>query len=365
MKYIDEYRNQNDTLKLANEIKRLTKNQWFIMEICGGQTHTIMKYGIEELLPEKINLLHGPGCPVCVTSVEYIDKAIELSFHRDVILASYGDMLRVPGTNYSLLYAKSLGANVKIVYSPLEAIKLAKEYPDKKIVFFAIGFETTAPSTASAVIHAKKLGVRNFYVLCAHVLVPPAIEVLLTSQLTKINGFIAAGHVCTVMGYKEYIPISKKYKVPIVVTGFEPNDILLGILMVIKQLEDGRCEVENQYKRVVKEDGNLNAKEIMYKVFDITDRKWRGIGLIHKSGLKLKHEFEEFDIEKIMSFNFNENYKENNCIAGLILQGIKKPLDCINFAKKCTPENPLGAPMVSSEGSCNAYYKYKANKIYN
>ncbi|MEG8946472.1 hydrogenase formation protein HypD [Rosettibacter firmus] len=365
MKFIDEYRNADDSKRIVDKIKNILRHNWYIMEICGGQTHTILKYRLEEILPEKITLLHGPGCPVCVTSVEFIDKAIQLSFHKDVILTSYGDMLRVPGTKYSLLYSKSIGANVKTIYSPIDALKLAKDYPDKKIIFFAIGFETTAPATASSIIQARKMGLKNFFVLCAHVLVPPAIEILLKSQLTKIDGIIAAGHVCTVMGFKEYIPIAKKYKVPIVVTGFEPNDLLLGIFMTVKQLEEGRYDVENQYKRAVREEGNMSAKKIMFDVFEVVDRKWRGIGFINNSGLKIKKEFEDMDAEKVFSLNTQIDEIDTECIAGLILQGIKKPVDCLNFARKCTPENPLGAPMVSSEGSCNAYYKFGSVKINN
>ncbi|MEJ5352603.1 MAG: hydrogenase formation protein HypD [Melioribacteraceae bacterium] len=366
MKFIDEYRNAKDAEKITNEIKRITKHRWQIMEICGGQTHTILKYKLEELLPQQITLIHGPGCPVCVTSTDFIDKAITIAFNDNVILTSYGDMLRVPGSKYNLLYAKALGANIRTVYSPIESVRLAQENPDKKIVFFAIGFETTAPATASSIVEAKRLGLKNYSILCAHVLVPPAIELLLQSQLTKINAILAAGHVCTVMGYKEYLPIAKKYKVPIVVTGFEPNDILLGILMATRQLEEGRYEVENQYSRAVKENGNLNAQKITYEVFEVTDCNWRGIGLIKNSGLKLKKEYSDYDAEKIFSINSVQSHQENDCIAGLILQGIKKPYECSQFNKNCNPDNPLGAPMVSSEGACSAYYRYYSiNKFIN
>lgn len=366
MKFIDEFRNAKDSEKIANEIKRITKHRWQIMEICGGQTHTILKYKLEELLPQQITLIHGPGCPVCVTSTDFIDKAITIAFNDNVILTSYGDMLRVPGSKYNLLYAKALDANIRTVYSPIESVRLAQKNPDKKIVFFAIGFETTAPATASSILEAKRLSLKNYSVLCAHVLVPPAIELLLQSKLTKINAILAAGHVCTVMGYKEYLPIANKYKVPIVVTGFEPNDILLGILMAVRQLEDGRYEVENQYSRAVKENGNWYAQKIMYEVFEVTDCNWRGIGLIKNSGLKLKKEYSDYDAEKIFCINSVQQYQENDCIAGLILQGIKKPYECSQFNKKCTPDNPLGAPMVSSEGACSAYYRYNLfNKIIN
>jgi len=334
------------------------------MEICGGQTHTIIKYGIDEMLPDKINIVHGPGCPVCVTPLEIIDKAIEIASTPGVIFCSFGDMLRVPGSKKDLFTVKSEGGDVRIVYSPLDAVKIAMKNPDKKVVFFAIGFETTAPANAMAVWRAKELGLKNFFALVSHVRVPPAIITILESPWNMINGFIAAGHVCTVMGYEEYEPIAEKYKVPIVVTGFEPVDILQGIFMLIKQLEEGRHEVENQYKRSVRREGNIPAKQLIFKVFEIADMKWRGIGLIPNSGFKLKEEFSEFDAEKVFSEISTIKTEESSlCISGYVLQGVKKPSDCPAFGTLCTPLNPLGAPMVSSEGACAAYYNYGRIKI--
>lgn len=359
MKFIDEYRDSKLVQAYVEKIYEITTREWTIMEICGGQTHTIIKYGIDEMLPDKINIVHGPGCPVCVTPLEIIDKAIEIASTPGVIFCSFGDMLRVPGSKKDLFTVKSEGADVRIVYSPLDAVKIAIKNPDKKVVFFAIGFETTAPANAMAVWRAKELGLKNFFVLVSHVRVPPAMITILESPWNMINGFIAAGHVCTVMGYEEYEPIAKKYKVPIVVTGFEPVDILQGIFMLIKQLEEGRYEVENQYTRSVRREGNIPAKQLIFKVFEIADMKWRGIGLIPQSGFKLKKEFEEFDAEKVFSTVADINTEESQiCISGYVLQGVKKPSDCPAFGTLCTPLNPLGAPMVSSEGACAAYYNY-------
>jgi len=359
MKYIDEYRDNKLAQKFLDLIKQITTQQWKIMEICGGQTHTIMKYGIEELLPKEITLLHGPGCPVCVTPIEKIDKAIAIASRPDVIFTSFGDMLRVPGSEKDLLMVKAEGGDVRIVYSPLDAVKLAQQNPDKKVVFFAVGFETTAPANAMAVWRAKELGLKNFSILCSHVLVPPAIEALLSSPQNKINGFLAAGHVCTVMGYEEYIPIAEKYKVPIVVTGFEPVDILQGIYFCIKQLEEKRHDVENQYARSVQKEGNIAAKNLIAKVFVKTYQKWRGIGEIPHSGLKLNEEFDYLDAEKIFNIDMTELKESPLCIAGLVLQGLKRPNECTAFGVQCTPEHPLGAPMVSSEGACAAYYHFR------
>ena len=359
MKYIDEYRDNKLAQKFLDLIKQITTQQWKIMEICGGQTHTIMKYGIEELLPKEITLLHGPGCPVCVTPIEKIDKAIAIASRPDVIFTSFGDMLRVPGSEKDLLMVKAEGGDVRIVYSPLDAVKLAQQNPDKKVVFFAVGFETTAPANAMAVWRAKELGLKNFSILCSHVLVPPAIEALLSSPQNKINGFLAAGHVCTVMGYEEYIPIAEKYKVPIVVTGFEPVDILQGVYFCIKQLEEKRHDVENQYARSVQKEGNIAAKNLIAKVFVKTYQKWRGIGEIPHSGLKLNEEFEYLDAEKIFNIDMTELKESPLCIAGLVLQGLKRPNECTAFGVQCTPEHPLGAPMVSSEGACAAYYHFR------
>ncbi len=328
------------------------------MEICGGQTHTIVKYGLESLLPDTITLVHGPGCPVCVTPLELIDKAIAIALRPDVIFTSFGDMLRVPGSTKNLLSVKAERGNVRIVYSPLDALRVARENPDKKVVFFAVGFETTAPPNAMAVWQARQLGLNNFSILCSHVLVPPAIEALLSSPTNTVQGFLAAGHVCTVMGYEEYIPLASRYEVPIVVTGFEPLDILQGVYMSIRQLEEDRTDVENQYTRSVKREGNIPAKDLLKRVFEITDRKWRGIGEIPRSGYRLNDAFSRFDAEKVFDVGGIEAQESPLCIAGQVLQGLRKPHECEAFGKECTPEHPLGAPMVSSEGACAAYYHF-------
>jgi hydrogenase expression/formation protein HypD len=364
LKFIDEYRDENLVRLYVQKIHQITRGEWTIMEICGGQTHSIIKYGIDEMLPNKITLVHGPGCPVCVTPLEMIDKAIEIASRPDVIFCSFGDMLRVPGSEKDLLTVRSEGGDVRIVYSPLDAVKIAIKNPDKKVVFFAVGFETTAPANAMAVWRAKELGVKNFSMLVSHVLVPPAITAILESPWNSVQGFIAAGHVCTVMGYEEYEPIAKKYKVPIVVTGFEPVDLLQGIFMLIKQLEERRYDVENQYKRSVRREGNIRAKQLIFKVFEISDRKWRGIGVIPRSGYRLRDEFSEFDAEKIFTKVEDIKAEESSiCISGLILQGVKKPNECPAFGTQCTPFKPLGATMVSSEGACAAYYNYGRIKI--
>ncbi|MBN8570135.1 MAG: hydrogenase formation protein HypD [Ignavibacteria bacterium] len=362
MKYLDEYREADAVMKYAALIKKIVTKPWNIMEVCGGQTHSIVKFGIDELLPKEITLIHGPGCPVCVTPIEQIDKAIELASKRKIIFCSFGDMLRVPGSKKDLLSVKAEGGDVRILYSPIDALKIAKENPGKEVVFFAVGFETTAPANAMAVYQAKQKGIKNFSILISHVLVPPAIEAILSSANNRVNGFLAAGHVCTIMGYEEYFPIARKYHVPIVVTGFEPVDILNGIYMCIKQLEEGRAEVENQYSRVVDKAGNLHAQNIIKEVFKIRNRKWRGIGEITQSGLGLNVDYSEYDAEKKFSLSDIVVDEPSECISGLILQGIKKPFECEAFGKICTPEHPLGATMVSSEGACAAYYKYR-NKV--
>jgi hydrogenase expression/formation protein HypD len=358
MKYLDEYRNATSAEKLIKEIRSVITRTWTIMEICGGQTHTIVKSGIDELLPSNLTLVHGPGCPVCVTPLELIDKAVAIASRSDSIFTSFGDMLRVPGSEKDLLAVKAAGGDVRIVYSPLDALKLAQQYPERKIVFFAVGFETTAPANALSVWQAKQLNLKNFSILCSHVLVPPAIEAILSSPLNHVQGFLAAGHVCTVMGYEEYIPLASKYHVPMVVTGFEPVDILQGILMTVKQLEEGRSEVENQYTRAVRREGNRSAQELIQKVFEITDRSWRGIGTISKSGYRLRDEYAAFDAENVFDVATIHTQESPLCIAGQVMQGLKKPHDCSAFAIQCTPEHPLGAPMVSSEGACAAYLHY-------
>lgn len=359
MKFIDEYREAASAKKYSDAIAKITTKPWTLMEVCGGQTHSIVKFGIDELLPEEITLVHGPGCPVCVTPVELIDKAIDIASRENVIFCSFGDMLRVPGSEKDLLSVKAAGGDVRIVYSPLDALKLALKNPEKQVVFFAVGFETTAPANAMAVYQAKKQGVENFSMLVSHVLVPPAMELILSSPNNRVQGFLAAGHVCTVMGYNEYYPISEKYKVPIVVTGFEPLDILQGIYMCVKQLEENRAEVENQYTRSVKREGNVEAQNLIKEVFRVVHRKWRGVGEISGSGLALNKGYKDYDAERIFSVTAITAEEAPECIAGLVLQGLKKPHECSAFGNKCTPEKPLGAPMVSSEGACAAYYRYR------
>lgn len=358
MRHLDEYRDGALARKLSNRIHAITEHSWTIMEICGGQTHTIVKSGIEELLPSQITLVHGPGCPVCVTPLEMIDKALAIASRPGVIFTSFGDMLRVPGSSTDLLSIKAQGGDVRMVYSPLDAVNIARRNPDRKVVFFAVGFETTAPANAMAVWQAKKLGLTNFSILCSHVLVPPAMEALLSSPSNMVQAFLAAGHVCTVMGFEEYSPISAKHKVPIVVTGFEPLDILQGIYMAVKQLEEKRYTVENQYSRAVRREGNVPAQKLIHEVFEVTNRKWRGIGEIPMSGYKLRKEFSRFDAELLFDVGGMEAEESPLCIAGTVLQGLKKPRECPAFGKECNPEHPLGAPMVSSEGACAAYFHY-------
>lgn len=363
MKYLDEYRDARIARNLATQIAAAATQPWVLMEICGGQTHTIMRYGLDELLPQTVELVHGPGCPVCVTPLETVDKAIALALRPDVILVSYGDMLRVPGSNSDLFRAKAQGADVRIAYSPVEALKIAKTNPDRKVVFLSIGFETTAPANAMAAYQAKHESLTNFSMLVSHVLVPPAIRALLVSPSNRVQGFIAPGHVCTVMGFTEYESLTCDFAVPIVVGGFEPVDLLQAILMLVKQLENRETRVENQYVRSVSYEGNRPAQEILRKVFEITDQKWRGIGVIPRSGLKLREEYAMHDAEKIFDLDLISAEEPAECISALVLQGIKKPVDCPAFAVRCTPENPLGAPMVSAEGACAAYYHYRRHAI--
>jgi hydrogenase expression/formation protein HypD len=358
VKFLSEYRDPKAAEQLAAAIRQKVTRPWTIMEICGGQTHTIVKSGLEDLLPKEITLVHGPGCPVCVTPIELIDKAVAIAKRPDAIFCSFGDMLRVPGSSKSLLDAKAEGADVRIVYSPLDALKLAKANPGKQVVFFAVGFETTAPANAMSVWQADHDAVENFSILVSHVLVPPAMEALLSSEHCVVQGFLAAGHVCTIMGYDEYFPIAENYKVPIVVTGFEPLDLLEGIYMSVSQLEEGRHQVENQYTRAVRREGNRPAQTTISEVFEIGPRQWRGLGEIPASGLQLRGRFQKYDANRRFPFTGEPAKESPECISGLILQGLKKPRECPAFAVKCTPENPLGAPMVSSEGACAAYYHY-------
>jgi hydrogenase expression/formation protein HypD len=359
MKYLDEYRDGRIARALASEIQQRCTRPWVLMEICGGQTHTIMRYGIDELLPPGLELVHGPGCPVCVTPLETIDKAIALASRPDVTLVSYGDMLRVPGSNSDLFQAKAKGADVRVAYSPTEAVKLASRFPERQVVFLAIGFETTAPPNAMAAWMAKQQGLRNFSLLVSHVLVPPAIRALLTSPENRVQGFIAPGHVCTIMGCDEYEALVRDFQVPIVVGGFEPVDILQAVLMLVKQLEAGETRLENQYVRSVSYQGNRLAQKVVGEVFEVADQKWRGIGMIPRSGLRLREEYAALDANRVFDLQLITAEEPAECISAQVLQGLRKPTDCPAFGFRCTPENPLGAPMVSSEGACAAYYRYR------
>jgi hydrogenase expression/formation protein HypD len=361
MKYLNEYRDAKIARTLLAEIAREVRGHWVLMEICGGQTHTIMRYGLDELLPNNIELVHGPGCPVCVTPLETIDKALELASRPDVILVSYGDMLRVPGSHADLFTVKAKGGDVRVVYSPTDALKIARENPDRKVVFLAIGFETTAPANAMAVWQAKRERIENFSALVSHVLVPPAIRALMSSPDCRVNGFIAPGHVCTVMGYEEYEKLVRDFRVPIVVGGFEPVDLLEAVLLLVRQLETGEAKAENQYVRSVAYRGNLPAQRIVAEVLEIADQKWRGIGTIPASGLRIRDEYGDYDAARIFGLESISAEEPAECISARVLQGLKKPTDCPAFGMRCTPENPLGAPMVSSEGACAAYYNYRRN----
>lgn len=359
MKFVDEYRDAAGVQRLADAIRREVTRAWTIMEICGGQTHAIVRFGLDELLPPGLTLVHGPGCPVCVTPVELIDRAVALARRPEVIFCSFGDMLRVPGSKEDLLSVKAAGGDVRMVYSPLDAVALARRHPDRQVVFFAVGFETTAPANALAVLQAHRHGLRNFSLLVSHVRVPPAIEALLSSPENRVQGFLTAGHVCTVMGIGEYGPLATRFQVPMVVTGFEPLDILQGILLCVRQLERGQARVENAYARAVRPEGNRPAQDLMQKVFQVVDRQWRGLGWIPASGLGLRPEFADFDAERRFDLPVQPVAESGECISGLVLQGRKKPVECPAFGTRCTPEHPLGATMVSSEGACAAYYRYR------
>jgi hydrogenase expression/formation protein HypD len=358
MKYLEEFRDPVVAKRLLEEIHAITTQPWAIMEVCGGQTHSIIRNGIDHLLPESIEMIHGPGCPVCVTPLEIIDRALAIAARPDVIFCSFGDMLRVPGSQKDLFRVKSEGGDVRIVYSPLDALKIARSNPDKEVVFFAIGFETTAPANAMAVFQAKQQNVTNFSMLVSHVCVPPAIEAILESPDNRVQGFLAAGHVCSVMGYWQYIPLVERYRVPIVVTGFEPLDILEGIRKIVQQLEEGRAEVENAYSRAVQHDGNQTAQKLLKQVFEVTDRRWRGIGTIPQSGWKLRDDFRDFDAAVKFAVEDIQTQESAICLSGDVLHGKIKPNECPAFGKECTPRTPLGATMVSSEGACAAYYQY-------
>jgi hydrogenase expression/formation protein HypD len=358
MRYLDEYRDGKVARALLDEIHRLVTRPWVIMEVCGGQTHSIVKHGVDRLLPPEVELVHGPGCPVCVTSLEMIDKAHAIASRPDVIFCSFGDMLRVPGSRGDLLTLKGRGADVRVVYAPLDCLKIARDNPEKKVVFFGIGFETTAPANALAVQRAEREGVANFSMLVSHVLVPPAVTAILQSAQNRVQAYLGPGHVCTVMGYREYEPIAEAYGVPIVITGFEPVDLLHGILMTVRQLEAGRHEVENQYSRVLGRDGNPAARRLIFDVFEVVDRKWRGVGSIPKSGYRLRWEYRAHDAERLFEVESIQTEEPAACISGLVLKGVKKPTDCPAFGTECTPQRPLGATMVSAEGACAAYYSH-------
>jgi len=359
MKYIDEFNDPELAKRLLEDIHQTVTQPWALMEVCGGQTHSIIRHGIDQLIPDKIEMIHGPGCPVCVTPLELIDKALEIASRPDVIFCSFGDMLREPGSGRDLFQVKSAGGDVRVVYSPLDALKLARENPDKQVVFFGIGFETTAPPNAMTVYQAKRLGVANFSMLVSHVRVPPAIEAIMTSPTCRVQGFLAAGHVCSVMGTEEYPPLAEKFQIPIVVTGFEPLDILEGIRLTVGQLERGEHEVENAYGRVVLPEGNPAARALVEDVFQVTDRGWRGIGVIPDSGWRLAEKYREFDAEYRFDVTDIDTEESSVCRSGEVLQGLIKPHECAAFGKECTPRNPLGATMVSSEGACAAYYLYR------
>jgi hydrogenase expression/formation protein HypD len=359
MKFIDEYRDGAAVQQFARALASLATRPWTIMEICGGQTHAIIKFGLDELLPPNITLVHGPGCPVCVTPVEVINQAIAIARRPGVILCSFGDMLRVPGTQTDLLSVKAEGGDVRMVYSPMDAVKLAQQNPDRQVVFFAVGFETTAPANAMSVFQAQRLGLKNFSVLVSQVLVPPAMAAILSSPINRVQGFLAAGHVCAVMGFHEYPPLAAQFRIPIVVTGFEPLDIIQGIYLCIKQLEEGRHEVENQYSRSVHREGNLPAQALLKQVFRVKNQKWRGIGEIPQSGFALREEYADFDASRRFEVTGITAAESTECISGLVLQGVKKPSECPAFGVRCTPEHPLGATMVSNEGACAAYFRYR------
>ena len=360
MKYVDEYRDAALVHTLADAVARAATRPWTIMEICGGQTHAIVKFGLDDLLPPAITLVHGPGCPVCVTSADLIDAAVELALRPGVILCSFGDMLRVPGNGIDLLTAKARGGDVRIVYSPLDAVGLARENPARPVVFFAVGFETTAPANAMAVLRAERERLDNFSILTSHVLVPPAMRAILGSPDNRVQGFLAAGHVCTIMGTAEYGPIARDHRAPIIITGFEPVDILEGILLCVRQLEAGRAEVANAYSRAVRTDGNIHARQLVERVFEISDRDWRGLGVIPRSGLAVRPEYAAFDAARRFPRVAAPAAAPTECISGEIMRGIRKPHQCPAFGTRCTPEHPLGALMVSSEGACAAYHRYRA-----
>ena len=358
MKYVDEYRDSTIASRLTAEITRTVTRPWVLMEVCGGQTHSIVRYGLDRLLPPQVELVHGPGCPVCVTPLEMIDRAHAIARHPDVIFTSFGDMLRVPGSQGDLLSLRSRGSDVRVVYSPLDAVRLAKANPHRRVVFFGIGFETTAPANAMAVLLASRQKIANFSMLVSHVLVPPAIAAILQAPGNRVQAFLGPGHVCAIVGYRQYEALAERYRVPMAISGFEPIDLLEGVLLAVRLLESGKVAVENQYARTVTRDGNREAQQLMEDVFEISDRQWRGVGWIPKSGYRLRYEYRTHDAERLFETSAITTRESPLCISGLILRGLKKPSDCAAFGRQCTPQSPLGATMVSSEGACAAYYQY-------
>jgi hydrogenase expression/formation protein HypD len=358
MKYLEEYRDPAVAAGLLREIRRVVTRPWVLMEVCGGQTHSIVRYGVDRLLPDTVELVHGPGCPVCVTALETIDKAHAIAALPDVIFTSFGDMLRVPGSRGDLLSLRGRGADVRVVYAPLDAVTIAQQNPDKRVVFFGIGFETTAPANAVALVQARRLGVKNFSMLASHVLVPPAIAAIMQSEGNRVQAFLGPGHVCAVVGFEDYEALAVRHHVPIVVSGFEPVDLLEGILMAVRQLEEGRAEVENQYTRTVVREGNPAARALLTEVFEVTDRQWRGVGAIPQSGYRIRDTYREHDAERLFAVDGIATAESTTCISGMVLRGLKKPADCPAFGTTCTPRSPLGATMVSAEGACAAYFQY-------
>lgn len=358
MKYLDEYRDRQVAAGLIDQIGKTVTRPWVLMEVCGGQTHSIVRYGIDQMLPDEVELVHGPGCPVCVTALDTIDKAHAIASRPDVIFCSFGDMLRVPGSSGDLLSLKAEGADVRVVYSPLDALRIAERHRDRQVVFFGIGFETTAPANAMALYQAKQLGLDNFSMLVSHVLVPPAMASILQSPDNRVQAFLGPGHVCAVMGYKAYEPLARHFEAPIVITGFEPVDLLEGILMAVRQLEQGRAEVENQYARTVVRDGSRPAMRMIDQVFEVADRNWRGVGSIPKSGYRVAYEYRDYDAERLFDVGHIDTREPDSCISGQVLRGIRKPCECPAFGVECTPQTPLGATMVSAEGACAAYFQY-------
>jgi hydrogenase expression/formation protein HypD len=363
VRYVDEYRNRDVAERLARRVADLVTRPWVLMEVCGGQTHAFVRYGVDRMLPSSVELVHGPGCPVCVTPLETIDRAHAIAACRDVIFTSFGDMLRVPGSTTDLLQLRGRGADVRIVYSPIDAVTVARANPSKRVVFFGIGFETTAPANAMAVLQAARLNVKNFSMLVSHVLVPPSVAAILQTRGNRVQGFLGPGHVCAVVGTRDYESLAARFRVPMVITGFEPVDLLEGVYMTVRQLESGQAKVENQYARTVRREGNPAARKLIDDIFEVTDRKWRGIGTIPKSGLRLRWEFREHDADRLFDVKGITTAESSACISGLVLRGLKKPCDCPAFGKECRPETPLGATMVSQEGACAAYWQHGRRRV--